>query len=111
MHHYPQLDKDVLAAEWLCRRIRSDIEYAEHFYCTLTNNEWMCVREEPAAVWAALADHSWSGSWRFVGGLVSQIRGSGSYLDWYYNGGEGILSDTVVTDLGRLGWRVKQPVW
>lgn len=107
---YPELDQDVLNAEWLCQRIRSDVVYAEEFYCTLTNNEWICVREDAPAVWAALADHVWSGSWRFVGGMIADLRG-GDYLDWYYNGNEGIISERVAADLTRLGWRVKQPVW
>jgi hypothetical protein len=51
-----------------------------------------------------LRDERWSCSWRYAGGIVADIEGSGDYMDYYAGGNEGIVSDEVRIDLLNLGW-------
>jgi hypothetical protein len=80
----------------------SDV-YAQNLYAALCNNKFFYGNEE------------WTCSWRMAGGIVSDMRKDGGYLDWYCSGlvdkdgfvSEGIVTDEIRMDLIRIGWIVK----
>lgn len=67
------------------------------------------------ALWAALANIDWfhkdgdqaSYSWREAGGLIVDIRGSGSYLDWYMCRRDGMVRQDIEQALAAEGWSYK----
>ena len=72
--------------------------YAAALYGTLCNNTFLKEGKEP-----------WSGSWRYVGDLVSGlVTGSGDYMEYYASGNEGKVDPEVQEDLLNLGWVVEQ---
>lgn len=98
--------------------------YAQNVYASLCNMRW-----HPKDVWAVLKDEFWSCSWRAAGGVVSALRGHGSYMDWYCSGmsglvavadddaeevkavfdnrgyvREGVVTDEIRKDFDRIGW-------
>jgi hypothetical protein len=109
----------------------SDEIYAQHLYAALCNNEF--IKND---VWPILADKRWSCSWRHAGGVISNIREEGDYIDWYCSGiqqstdldddqfraltkpeqeaylrqaayvAEGVITDEIRQDLLTLGWLV-----
>lgn len=104
------LDYDVCQCDWIVEKIRNNDVYAQHFYAALCNQEWY-----EKDVWALLQDHTWSCSWRYAGGVVADIRGEGSYLDWYCSGmsfshpvqvyvPEGTVTEEIEQDLAQIGW-------
>jgi len=116
-HH---LDMDVCQCDWMVERIRRDDAYAQNFYAALCDRSW---REDDA--WEILSDRTWRVSWRTAGAIVSDIRGSGDYMDWYCSGmmtshpdddlgsdrdsitgtvREGTVTEEIQWDLARLGW-------
>ena len=72
--------------------------YAMALYGTLCNNTFLKEGKEP-----------WHGSWRYVGGLVSElVTGQNDYLEYYASGNEGKVDPEVQEDLLKLGWSVEQ---
>ena len=59
----------------------TDPVYAQHLYAALCNNEF--TKND---IWPILSDKRWSSSWRHSGGIVSNIREEGDYIDWYCSG-------------------------
>jgi hypothetical protein len=73
-----------------------------------------------------LKNQTWSASWRYVGGIVADMRQEGDYIDWYCSGirnddgydpelniafpngyvPESAVTDEIREDLKRLGWIV-----
>jgi hypothetical protein len=115
-HH---LDMDVCQCDWMVERIRRDDAYAQNFYAALCDRSW---REDDA--WEILSDRIWRVSWRTAGAIVSDIRGSGDYMDWYCTGSfvwhdrdgyeptpselyyvpEGMITEEIRQDLAQIGW-------
>jgi hypothetical protein len=115
-HH---LDMDVCQCDWMVERIRRDDAYAQNFYAALCDRSW---REDDA--WEILSDRTWRVSWRTAGAIVSDIRGSGDYQDWYCTGSfvwhdrdgyeptpselyyvpEGMITEEIRQDLAQIGW-------
>jgi len=99
----PNLELDLMKSDEIANKcVHSDI-YSQNLYAALCNNRFFYGNEE------------WTCSWRFAGGIVSDLRNSGNYMDWYCSGmGDkiGYVSESVVTeeislDLIRLGWTIK----
>ena len=99
----PNLELDLMKSDEIANKcIHSDV-YSQNLYASLCNNKFFYGEEE------------WTCSWRFAGGLVSDLRNSGDYMDWYCSGMSdkiGYVSESVVTeevslDLMRLGWVIK----
>ena len=112
----PNLENDIMAAAWLCDKVRSSESYAQNLYAAMCNNEFQ--RKD---VWPILTDERWSCSWRYAGGLVARIVGKGDYMDYYCSGigafkpddaayaghvNESHVTEEIEQDLDRLGWRV-----
>lgn len=108
------LEKELLSTDWLVEKVRSNQIYAQHLYAALCNNQF-----RKNEVWPILTDDNWSCSWRYAGGIIAEIIGSGDYLDWYCtgiinedessNGGyvnEGVITEEIAEDLKKIGWFV-----
>lgn len=102
------LEYDLRTSDYIAEKCR-DQKYAQNLYAALCNNDFIKLD-----VWNILKDKRWSCSWRYSGGIVSDIIGEGDYLDWYCTGskdvdgfvGEGIVTDEIDQDLQKLGWKV-----
>jgi hypothetical protein len=122
------LEYDLLTTEWIIEKVKSDKVYAQHLYAAMCNNDFM--RND---VWPILTEKKWSCSWRHAGGVISEIRGEGDYLDWYCSGivdadedqwgilsedskkrlletkahvAESVVTDEIRKDLFKLNWIV-----
>lgn len=85
------LEHDIKA---LAERARADREFAVELYAALCNADW---RHDDGT--------EWSGSWRYAGGVVADLRGRGEdYIDYYCSGGEGEITDRVSEAMAALGW-------
>ena len=69
------------SSDWFVDKIKSSDAYAQNFYAALCNNIIA-----PIGIFEILKENYYSCSWRHAGGLVSEIRQSGDYLDWYCSG-------------------------
>ena len=116
----PDMFDDMLAADWFVAKVRASKSYAQNLYAALCNNDF-----QKHEVWPMLKDETWSVSWRGAGSLVAELRNEGDYIDWYCSGigndeagygldhrqakgyvPEGVVTDEICEDLGRLGWLV-----
>ena len=115
----PDLEQDLLACEHLVLKIRANRVYAQHLYAALCDNAF-----QKQWVWPVLSNQTWSCSWRSAGGIISDIRGEGDYIDWYCSGmqvwvgndiddptdpelqhvPEGMITEEVARDLAQIGW-------
>lgn len=107
------LEWDLRSTDWILTKVRSSDVYAQNLYAAMCNNSFQ--RNE---VWPRLQDRTWSCSWRYAGGIIADMLGSGDYIDWYCSGildpgvpADGFVPEMVVTDeiredLFRLGWVV-----
>lgn len=74
--------------------IRSDEKNAQALYHTLCNNVFY-HRE---------TGKEWHCSWRYAGGVVSDVLCKGDYLSWYCSGEEGHLDEQIVEWFDKMGW-------
>lgn len=95
------LEYDLRTSEFIINKVRSSREYAEKLYAALCNNEF--IKRE---TWTLIKDDRWSCSWRYAGGIVAHLTGSGDYIDWYCGGDEGYVDDEIKDDLYNLGWNL-----
>lgn len=92
------LEMDISDNVEFKRWIREDETRAQHLYHTLCNNDF--VHKETGKHWGC--------SWRYAGGLVSDVLCKGDYLSWYCSGGEGFVDEQIEEWFNRMGWEV---VW
>lgn len=109
------LEYDLRNTKWIVDKAKSSQVYAQNIYAALCNNQFIKLD-----VWQLLKEEYWTASWRYAGGIVADILGEGDYMDWYCSGmggpvggmavegylPEGIVSDEVLQDLTKLGWKV-----
>lgn len=107
------LERDLRSTWWLVEKVQAKDAYAQHLYATLCNNEFA-----PRDTWAILQNIKWSCTWRYAGGIIADIRGTGDYLDWYcsgmFNDGvidwemaeEGVVYPEIEEDINNIGWLV-----
>ena len=85
-------------------KCKSSLAYSQNLYAALCNNLFV----KDACEWGC--------SWRAAGGLASQLREQGDYLDFYCSGmahangyvAEGVVTEEVRQDIASCGWIVKQ---
>lgn len=113
------LEYDLRSTDWILAKVRASDAYAQNLYAALCNQEWQRLEVMPI-----LRDQRWGCSWRYAGGIIADMRGSGDYIDWYCSGigstesgfglgnasGEGYVAEGQVTeeieaDLKQLGWQ------
>jgi len=99
------LGEDIKATDWIVEKIKNSKIYAQHIYAALCENEWYCDD----------GSGTWSVQWRDAGRIVSDVRGEGSYLDWYCSGviwdsegsvREGAVTEEILKDLNGIGWKI-----
>lgn len=103
------LENDMHNASWFVDKVIESDVYAQNLYAALCNNEFVNVRNTFDII---IQRGNWSCSWRAAGGIVSELRQCGDYLDWYCSGSqvddgyvsEGIITPEIRGDLLRLGW-------
>ena len=109
------MDMDMCQCQWLVEKVRSDDIYAQNLYAAMCNQEW-----QYQDVWTLLTGKTWSCTWRYAGGVVADIRGSGDYMEWYCSGslgnpdnhghtprfyvGEGVVTEEIRWDLAEIWW-------
>lgn len=102
------LEQDLLKSAWINDKCLHSPTYSQNLYAALCNNRFFKGSDE------------WTCSWRYAGGLVSQITRGGDYLDYdymdYYCSGicddagfvsEGHVTEEISLDLMRIGWTHK----
>ncbi len=110
------LEQCIKNCEWMRTYIIQNDTYAQNLYAALCNNEFQ--RRDIIDV---LTGKKWSCTWRYAGGIIADIRQSGSYIDWYCSGiayrldedlqdptyiAEGTVTPAIRLDLGKIGWSV-----
>jgi hypothetical protein len=107
------LEYDLRTTDWILDKVRADEVYAQNLYAAMCNNDFQRLD-----VYPILANQVWSCSWRHAGGIISDMRESGDYIDWYCSGiaedgqnasgkvAESDVTEEIENDLQRLGWRV-----
>jgi len=88
------LEYDLLITEWILEKVRNSESYCQNLYAAMCNNEF--VKND---VWPILSDDRWSCSWRGAGGIISDMRQEGDYIDWYCSGIGSVTYDTVADEL------------
>lgn len=109
------LEYDLRNTPWIVDKAKASNVYAQNIYAALCNNQFIKID-----VWQLLKEEYWTASWRYAGGIVADILGEGDYMDWYCSGmggpvggmavegylPEGVVSDELLEDLTKLGWKV-----
>ena len=114
-HREHDLEQDLHNSEWIVAKARASEVYAQNIYAALCNTQWQKIDVMPI-----LKDEWWHCSWRYAGGIVSDMQGKGDYIDWYCSGimteGEstsGYVTESTVTeeiesDFKELGWQWRE---
>lgn len=99
------LEQDLLYNSMIIHKCKSNYKYSQNLYAALCNNKFFYNDEE------------WTCSWRYAGGLVSEINGGSDYMDFYCSGinavnscdfmVEGQVTDEIRNDLLQMGWIIK----
>ena len=89
------LGYDLRSNERMLSKARNSEVYCEQLYAALCNNQFF------------YGDKEWTCTWRFAGGIISDMIQKGDYIDWYCSGNEGFVTDEIKLDLMMMGWIVK----
>lgn len=73
-------------------QVRADDDVAKRLWSSLTNVEWL------------RGDGGVAYSFRAAGSVIANIRGSGSYLDWYCNSPYAEVDPAIAEALAAEGW-------
>jgi hypothetical protein len=92
----PDLEKDLINSKEIQDKCINSSRYCKDLYCSLCNNRFF------------YNDKEWTCSWRYAGGIISDLIKKGDYMDWYACGCEGKVTDEVRFDLMKLGWLIKK---
>ena len=108
------LEYDLRSTDWIIDKVKKSDTYAQNLYAALCNNEFI----QPDNTWDILKEEYWGCSWRYAGGIISDIQEQGDYIDWYCSGlrsdpefangfvSESVITDEIKKDLKKLGWVV-----
>ena len=97
------MEYDLRTSEFMCEKVRSNDYYAQNLYAAMCNNDFVKLDVMPI-----LEDRSWTCSWRYSGGIVADMMGSGDYIDWYCSGIRNDIDESVQegwSDLERQRYR------
>lgn len=99
------LEKDLLTNVTIVDKAKNSQVYCQNLYAAMCNNRFFYNNEE------------WTCSWRYSGGIISDILNSGDYIDWYCSGlasdviagyvSEGCVTDEIKLDLLKMGWTIR----
>jgi hypothetical protein len=110
------MEYDLRTCDWILEKVRASDTYAQNLYAAMCNMRFMKLDVIPI-----LKEDYWSASWRHAGGIVSDMREEGDYIDWYCSGigdglgngdedgtkgyvPEGQVTEEIRADLRILGW-------
>jgi hypothetical protein len=88
-----RLEDDLLLSADVRQKARRSEVYARLLYLALANATY---RHADGSVF--------QGGMRSTGDLISEVSGSGSYLDWAWSRPSGVIDEEVLADLAGLGW-------
>lgn len=106
------LEAALINSEVIARKVKSSETYSQHLYAALCNNSF--VKNE---LFPILKEEYFRVSWRYAGGIVADIRGTGDYLDWYCSSSsktisdavaEGTVTEEIEADINAMGWKIVQ---
>jgi hypothetical protein len=116
------MEYDLLTTDWILEKVRISDSYAQNLYAAMCNNNF-----QKRDLWPILKEETWGCSWRYAGGIVSDMRQEGDYINWYCSGirggplgdaedesewdqkkyvSESVVTDEIRNDLFKLGWLV-----
>ena len=75
-------------------KIKNDDEFCKELWSALANVEWI---NDDSSIFSV--------GFRYAGALIADIRGSGSYMDWYCSGEYAKVSEHIEAELNKLGWK------
>ena len=107
-----------LHRSFIAEKGKGNTTYCQNLYAALCNNDFV-----PLETLDILAENYWSCSWRYAGGIASDIfEGNGvdggHYMEYYCSGiekpnnrtrgyvSEGQVTDEIRDDLNNIGWAV-----
>jgi len=79
-------------------RVMNEELFDKELYRALCNVQWQKATE-PTMIFSC--------SWVYAGGIVAELKGNAgfmNYIAYYANGGEGEVSERVLSALRELGW-------
>ena len=99
----PNLENDLKNSDTIKEKCKHSEIYSQNLYSALCNNRFFYGTDE------------WTCSWRYAGGLVSQMNDGNDYMDFYCSGisdikghvSEGFVTEEIRLDLAKLGWIIK----
>jgi hypothetical protein len=74
-------------------KIKSDEEFCKNVWSALSNK-----------IWTNADGAEFSCTFRYAGGLIADIRGSGGYMDWYCSAPYATVTKEIESGMGGLGW-------
>ena len=90
----PSLEQDLRYSDSIAKKCKASDVYSQNLYAALCNNQFK------------KGDKLWSCSWRHAGGIVSNLREEGDYINWYCSGNESFVTDEVRKDIESFGWLI-----
>lgn len=123
------LEYQLRSTSWILEKVRGCNHYAQNLYAAMCNNDFFktTLDHTPENVTQILTQGlpRWSCSWRYAGGIIADMQGTGDYIDWYCSGirdpdrdnqpvngrrfvAESVVTDEIREDILRLGWRIIQ---
>jgi hypothetical protein len=99
----PSLEQELLSSISITNKCRENAIYSQNLYAALCNNRFFKDENE------------WTCSWRYAGGILSDMNDGNDYMDWYCSGiwggdghiSEGIVTDEIRSDLLNIGWTIR----
>jgi hypothetical protein len=91
------MEADIKSCLWMVEKVRGDNVYAQNLYAALCNNDFQRLE-----MWPILNNQTWHCSWRYAGGVISDIQCKGDYLDWYCSGIQDADPDITPAELNDL---------
>lgn len=102
------MEYDLRKCDWIVSKCKDSETYSQNLYAALCNNRF------------SKDGYEWQCSWRHAGGIVSNLRERGDYVNWYCSGilineekpvvdgylPEGTVSEEILNDLRRVGWNL-----
>lgn len=109
-----------LHRSFIAEKGKGNTTYCQNLYAALCNNDFV-----PLETLDILSENYWGCSWRYAGGIASDIfegvgQDGGNYMEYYCSGmmkstvvdhpvgyvGEGDVTDEIREDLSKIGWAV-----